>query len=319
MKMNFLGRTGLSVSPLALGTVELGLDYGIPITGHFERPPVKAAIELVHAALDAGINLIDTARAYGESESVLGEALRGRWDEVVLATKVSTQAADGSTPAFAELRRSMLESLEQSLGALGVKSVDIWQIHNLDQTLLDRIEELAEIWDEVRRSGKVRWLGASTYGTKMPMAGLEKGLFDVIQITYSVLDQRLADRFLGAAREKNVGVMARSVLLQGVLTERGDHLPDRLEPLRQRSRSFRRLVADRWPEATPAQVAIAFALAQQEISSTLIGVRTREELEENLGALPIQIPADLHADLAALRLDDPDLLNPGTWWVEDSK
>ncbi len=80
------------MSALALGTVELGLDYGIAMPGEFGRPPIEEAIRLVHAAIDSGITLIDTARAYGESEAVLGQALRGRREQVVLATKVRTAA-----------------------------------------------------------------------------------------------------------------------------------------------------------------------------------------------------------------------------------
>ncbi len=95
MPMRTLGRTGLQVSAFALGTVELGLDYGISAPGHGGRPPQEDAIRLVHSAIDAGINLIDTARAYGASEEILGQALKDRRHKVVLATKVVTQATDG--------------------------------------------------------------------------------------------------------------------------------------------------------------------------------------------------------------------------------
>jgi aryl-alcohol dehydrogenase-like predicted oxidoreductase len=100
-----LGRTGLQVSALALGTVELGLEYGIAMPGELGRPSEAEASRLVHAAIDNGINLVDTARSYGESEAVLGRILRGRRDQVVLATKVRTQMDDGSTPQGTELRR----------------------------------------------------------------------------------------------------------------------------------------------------------------------------------------------------------------------
>ncbi|MEZ4616471.1 MAG: aldo/keto reductase [Caldilineaceae bacterium] len=103
MHYRTLGRTGLKVSALALGTVELGMDYGIGTPDHFVRPPEMAAIALVHAALDVGINFIDTARAYGESEVVLGKALRGRRDQVVLATKVNLHQPDGTLPVASAL------------------------------------------------------------------------------------------------------------------------------------------------------------------------------------------------------------------------
>lgn len=313
MQYRTLGRTGLRVSALALGTVELGIDYGIRVPGHYGRPPEEEAIALVHAALDAGINFIDTARAYGVAETVLGRALFDRRQRAVIATKVATQRADGHNPVGNDLRRLMLDTLDISLRALQTDYIDVWQIHNLDQELLDQGDVLAAVFDEARRAGKVRWTGASTYGIEMPAAGVACGLFDVLQVTYSVLDQRLADCVFAQADAQQVGIVARSILLQGVLTERGDHLPDRLEPLRERSRRFRRLVSECGLATTPAQLAIAFALANPHIGAALVGVRTQAELLENLTAADLPISADLIRELHTLRLDDADLLNPGTW------
>jgi aryl-alcohol dehydrogenase-like predicted oxidoreductase len=124
-----LGRTGLEVSALALGTVELGLDYGIPAPGHYGRPSATEGVRLVHAALDAGINFIDTARGYGGSEAVLGQALTGRRDRVILATKVARPA---DNPTGAALRQAMLASLDESLSALVTGYVDVWIIRNPD-------------------------------------------------------------------------------------------------------------------------------------------------------------------------------------------
>jgi aryl-alcohol dehydrogenase-like predicted oxidoreductase len=310
-----LGRTGLRVSALALGAVELGLDYGIAVPGEFGRPAEDEAIRLVHAAIDGGMNLIDTARAYGESEAVLGRALCGRRGQVVLATKVRTQRDDGSTPDGDELRRLMQQALDTSLRLLQTDYVDIWQVHNVDAALLERRDVLAEVFAAARRDGKARFVGGSTYGAEMPMAAIESDVFDMLQVTYSVLDQRLADRVLPAAAERDIGIVVRSILLKGALTTRGDHLPDRLEQLRERSRQFRGLVAEAGPDISAAQAAIAFGLAHPHIQAVLVGVRSERELREALGATAIQLPADLLARLAALRLDDDDLLNPSTWGI----
>jgi aryl-alcohol dehydrogenase-like predicted oxidoreductase len=310
-----LGRTGLQVSALALGTVELGLDYGIAAPGHFGRPAEGDAIRLVHAALDAGINLIDTARAYGSSEAVLGKALAGRRQDVILASKVSTQGPGATALPPADLRRQMLASLDTSLQTLSTNYLDIWQVHNVDRPTLAAVETLAEVFDHARRSGKIRWSGGSFYGDALPLAALQAGLFDVMQVTYSVLDQRLADAFFPAAAAQDVGVLVRSVLLKGALTDRADHLPSNLETLRAHSRAFRGLVAESGLPTTPAQTAIAFALAQPAIHSVLIGVRTVQELADNLPALSLHLPEPYLRQLAALRLDDPDLLNPATWGI----
>jgi aryl-alcohol dehydrogenase-like predicted oxidoreductase len=308
-----LGRTGLRVSALALGTVELGLDYGIAAPGEYGRPPESEAIRLVHAALDAGITLIDTARAYGESEAVLGQALRGRRDQVVLATKTRTQAEDGATLDALELRRMMRQSLETSLRLLQTDYVDIWQVHNVDAELLERRDVVAEVFDWARRSGKARAVGGSTYGVEMPLAAIGSGLFDMLQVAYSVLDQRLADQVFAAAAEKNVGILVRSILLKGALTVRGDYLPDRLAALRARSRAFRELVIASSLDASPVQAAIAFGLAHPHIHSVLVGLRSEWELREALGAVDVRLPADLLDRLRRLRLDDAELLNPATW------
>lgn len=315
MDYRTLGRTGLRVSALALGTVELGLDYGIAVPGEFGRPAEAEAIRLVHAALNAGINLIDTARFYGESEAVLGRALRGRRNQVVLATKVRTQLDDGTTPRGGELRRLMEQSLETSLRHLQIDYVDIWQIHNVDAALLDHRDVVAEVFADARRSGKVRAVGGSAYGADLPLAALETDLFDMLQVTYSVLDQRLADRVFPAAAERGVGVVVRSILLKGALTARGDYLPDYLKELRTRSRQFRGLVAETGLNVSPVQVAIAFGLAHPQIHSVLIGVRSEWELREALGAVAVRLPNDLLEQLYGLRLDDAELLNPSTWGI----
>ena len=315
MNYRILGRTNLAISPLALGTVELGMDYGINAPGHFGRPSETAAIALVHAALDAGLNLIDTARAYGESETILGKALRDRRDRAVLATKVNTLRPDGILPVGAALRRHMIESLETSLRQLQTDRVDIWQIHNVDEALLAQHETLAEVFAEVKRSGKAHWCGGSFYGAILPEKALATDLFDTMQVTYSVFDQRVADRVLPLAQAKNVGVMVRSVLLKGALTERAEHLPEHLAPLRARSRQFRQLVAESGLPLSPAQAALAFALAQPQIKAVLVGVRTEDELQDDLAALACELPATLLTQLSALRLEDENLLNPGTWGI----
>lgn len=315
MPTRTLGKTELSVSALALGTVELGVDYGIVVPGHFGRPAEADAVSLVHQALDVGINFIDTARAYGTSEQVLGSALRGRRDQIVLATKVVTQGPGGTHLTGGELRRHMRDSLDESLRLLQTDYVDIWQVHNVDRGTLDNIEVVGEIFEEAKQAGKIRFGGGSFYGAELPQLALDTGLFEVMQITYSILDQRLADHFFPAAAEAGVGIVARSVLLKGALTERAEHLPDHLEPLRLRARSLAALIADAHLDATQAQAAIAFAMAQSAIHSVLIGVRTADELAANLAALTVDLSPSLLANLASLRLDDADLLNPSTWGI----
>ena len=315
MPMRTLGRTGLQISAFALGTVELGLDYGIHAPGHGDRPQQAEAINLVHRSLDAGINLIDTARAYGNSEEILGSALRDRRDQVVIATKTGTTLSGGVPLQGDDLRRHMLASLDESLHALQTDYVDIWQIHNVDRSVLNEAETIAEVFAAVKQSGKVRYTGGSFYGSEFPMQALALNLFDVMQITYSILDQRLRDSFFPLAATANVGILARSVLLKGALTERADHLPPHLNELRLRSVALRELIAANKLGATAAQTAIAFALAQSAIHAVLIGISNEQELRSNLASLTLELDPTMLELLASLRLDDPDLLNPGTWGI----
>ncbi|NJN19012.1 MAG: aldo/keto reductase [Oscillochloris sp.] len=315
MEYHTLGRSGLRVSALALGTVELGLTYGIALPGESHQPSQAEGVRLVHAALEAGITLIDTARAYGVSEAVLGVALANRRQDVILATKVRTQRPDGTTPTGAALREAMLADLMASLHALRTDYVDLWQIHNVDAALLAERETVAAVFDEARRMGMVRAVGGSTYAVAAPLAALASDLFDVLQVTYSVLDQRLEERVFPAAAAQNVGLIVRSVLLKGVLTPRGDYLPDRLAPLRERSQAFRRVVAAHNAELSPVQAAITFVLGHPQVGATLVGVRNAAELAEAVGAADRPLPAELRAALKTLRLDDPELLDPSTWGI----
>ncbi len=308
-----LGRTGLRVSALGLGTVELGLDYGIDAPGDFGRPTESDAIRLVHAALDAGISFVDTARAYGESERILGLALARRRADVVIATKVDPRRADGSVLEGNALRRFMQESLQTSLRLLGTDYVDVWMLHSMDAALLRQNEIVAEVFDDARRRGQIGWTGASFYGVELPEAALKHDLFDVMQVTYSVLDQRLNERVFPLAAEQNVGIVVRSILLKGALTERAEHLPPRLELLRTRSREFRALLTASNDEMTPAQGAILFGLANPHIDTVLVGVRTEAELAEDVSAMEMQLSPQELTELQTLAVDDESLLDPSTW------
>lgn len=315
MDRRSLGRTGLRVSALGLGTVELGMDYGLRVPGAHRRPTNADATRIIHAALDRGVDLIDTAPAYGEAEALLGRALEGRRDQVVLATKVMTQTPDGVGLEDEALAHHMRESLNTSLRLLRTDCVDLWQIHQVDDALLAQADIVAEVFAAAKQTGKTRCVGASTYGADLPLKALASNLFDTLQVGYSVLDQRQADRCFSLAVQKGIGIIARSVLLQGALTERGDYLPDPLTPLRERSQQFRRLVAETLPDWTPAQVAPAFALNQSHIASVLVGVRTVEELEQNLRAAEEPLAAIVLDGLHDLRLDDADQLDP-RWWEQ---
>jgi len=312
MDYRFLGRTGLKVSALALGTVSLGMEYGLKAPGEPPRPTEAEVTRLLQQGADAGINLFDTAPAYGESERLLGKALCHR-HECYIATKVSIPRDDDRVLTGRSLQVAINGSLESSLKSLGRDSLDILQIHNATADMVRR-GELAEILVRAREVGKVRFLGASVYGEEAALAVLDSGSFDVLQVAYSLLDQRMADKVLPIAHESRIGVICRSALLKGALSERARWLPKELSTLRERAAEVMRALAGRW-EQLP-QVALRFCLSSPYIGTVLIGASSQQELSIALEAASAgPLAHDLLEKAAAFALHDEELINPACWSV----
>jgi aryl-alcohol dehydrogenase-like predicted oxidoreductase len=307
MQYRQLGRTGLRVSAVALGTVELGLDYGIPNGDHL-RPSAAQAEALLHRALDLGVNLIDTAPAYGESEARIGTALASRRAEYLIATKVTSPPEDLRGQ---QLRTWVEASLGASLRALKTDHIDIIQIHS---ATLDTIQrgELIAILADLRHAGYVRVIGATTYGEEAARAALADGRYECLQVAYSPLDRRLEPRALPALHAHGVGVIARSVLLKGALTHRVTQLPDTLAELRDAVQRLT-MVAAAADLSLPA-LAYRYVLAHPAVACALVGTSNAAELEEACAQMAgdALTPAALDA-IRAVWLDDDQLLNPGRW------
>lgn len=303
-----LGRTGIRVSCIALGTVELGLDYGISGAGDHRRPDESAAAGLLHRALDLGINFIDTARAYGDAESIIGRALRQRRDQFVLASKVATPAGLSGR----EVRAHVAREIEASLVALATDRIDVMYSHSATVEEIGRGDVFAAL-DDARRSGKIRAVGASTYGPHAPAAAVAHGGFDCIQVAYNILDRTLEPEVFPAALAAGVGVIVRSVLLKGVLTHRHPHLPDALAELRDAAARAQDIAAGSGIGALP-ELAYRFVLAQPAVSCALVGTSHTHELDAAVafGQRP-PLPERALSQLRQVELRNLDLLNPGTW------
>jgi aryl-alcohol dehydrogenase-like predicted oxidoreductase len=303
-----LGRTGLTVSALSLGTVALGVDYGIAAPGEFGRPAEEDAVRLVRAAIDRGVTLFDTAPAYGDSERILGRAASGHPD-VVIATKVNPATFGG-----VEAGRAVAASIDLSRRTLGRDVLDIVQIHNATREMIDEGAVTAALVD-ARQRGLVRVVGASVYGEDAAMAVIESGQYGVLQVALNALDQRMMGRVLPAADAAGLGVVVRSAFLKGALTRKAQWLPESLAALRDAAARARDLLAggswDRLPDA-----AMRFCLSVPGVASALTGARTLEELDAALvaeAAGPLDRPTFEHA--ATLALTDERLLNPSYWPV----
>jgi len=310
MQYRTLGRTGLVVSELALGTVALGTDYGIqvPAARGLTRPD---ASRLIHQAVDAGISLFDTAPTYGDSERLLVEALKSH-PQCYVATKVSLPTdTDGKLLSGKTLQRAVQTSVENSLRTLQRDVLDIVQIHNATAEAIAQGEIIKVLLDAKQR-GKVRFLGASVYGEDDAVGMIESGHFDVLQVAYNLLDQRMAQRVFPAAEQAGVGIVVRSALLKGVLTDRARWLSPELSDLRQAAERVREILNGSWQSLT--QVAVRFCLSAPHVGTVLVGAQTEKELKQSLAAEKAgPLSETLLARTLGLALKDERYLNPSHW------
>lgn len=278
MEYRTLGRTELRVSEIGLGALEIGRDWGIQIEGDFGRPDDAAAIKLVHAAIDAGINFIDTAPAYQLSEERIGRAIQGRRDSVILATKAGEHYSDERGFWHDYSREGIRASIEQSLRRLQIDTIDLLQIHSANPDVIERGETLQEM-QRWQKSGHVRFLGMSG-GPSDAAAAMQHGGYDTVQVPYNLLDREAEKEAFPLAREHNVGVIIMIPLAHGALTAKRHHLaPD--DP--QAARVERLAFLER-PGQTLVEAGLRFVLANPVVSTVIAGTRKPENLRSNLEA-----------------------------------
>lgn len=294
-----------------MGTVALGLEYGIKMSNTSGRPSEPEAVELLHQAADAGINLFDTAPTYGESEQLLGKALKAH-PQCYVATKVSLPTdKNGKTLSGNKLRAAVQCSLESSLRTLQRDALDIVQIHNATVEAIAQ-GEIFEGLLNAKQQGKVRFLGASVYGENAALAVIGSKQFDVLQVAYNLLDQRMAQRVFPAAERAGVGVIVRSVFLKGALTPRAEWLPAALAELRTAADRVRETFQASW-QVLP-EMALRFCLSTPQVATVLTGASTLNELTQALTAVEAgPLTQQLLARTPDLGLCDERLLNPSYW------
>jgi aryl-alcohol dehydrogenase-like predicted oxidoreductase len=318
MEYRTLGRTGVSVSPLCLGAMMFGA---------WGNPDHEDSVRIIHRALDAGVNFVDTADVYssGESEEIVGKALKGRRDQVVLATKVHGSMGDDANER-GNSRRWILRECEASLRRLGTDWIDLYQIHRWDHDT-DHDETLGALTDLVR-AGKVRYLGSSTYPASEIVAAQwvaeKRGRqrFVCEQPPYSMLVRGVESEVLPVCREYGMGVIPWSPLAGGWLSggwrkgkeppnsTRAQRLPQRYDlsiPANRRKLEAAEALAQLADEAGMSLIhmALAFVIRHPAVTAAIIGPRTMEQLESQLGS------ADVQLDETVLdRIDE--IVPPGT-------
>jgi len=279
MKKRVLGKTGIRVSEIAFGGVEIGMPYGIGVESEKDMLSEKEAVYLLHAAADAGINFFDTARLYGRSENIIGRAFKGMREQVIISTKcVHLHYENGKLQGGNKLRMIIENSLHESLKALQTDYVDVFMLHNATMEILAD-QEVADIFSRLKKSGKARSVGVSTYLPEETGYALGTGAWDVIQLPFNLLDQRQKE-FFDLASQKGVGIVVRSVLFKGLLSDRGKNLHPELKKVEQHIDSYSGLLNDHAPDLPT--LATKFALSFDEVSSVLVGIDRTEYLHQSV-------------------------------------
>ncbi|MCF8207954.1 MAG: aldo/keto reductase [Rhodoferax sp.] len=314
MKYRLLGRTGMYVSELCLGTMTFG-DQGFwRVMGALGQ---SAVTSLVKQSFDAGVNFIDTANVYsvGESETLTGNAIKSLGlprDELVVATKAFGPMSETKVNSHGQSRYHLMNELDASLKRLQLDHIDLYQLHGFDAAM--PLEDVLCTLNDMVRSGKVRYIGLCNMAAWQIMKGLaisEKNhwsRFESVQAYYTVAGRDLEREVIPMLQDQNLGLMVWSPLAGGLLS--GKFSADGTGPQGTRRASFdfpvvnkprafavvdaMRPIAQRH-DISVAQVALAWLLSRPAVSSVIIGAKTPEQLADNLGATKAALSAeDLH-------------------------
>lgn len=296
MQQAQLGHTGLKVSRIAFGCMSL-------------QGPEQENIGLLHQALESGINFFDTADLYdkGANESLVGKAFREKRDQVVIATKVGNQwRADGSGWDWNPTKQYIIAAVEASLRRLQTDYIDLYQLHG--GTIEDNTAETIEAFEQLKDAGKIRYYGISSIRPNVVRRWTEQSNMASVMVQYSLLDRRPEETILPLLQQKNIGVLVRGALAQGLLL--GKPPKPYLEHDVETVQAAAMAVASVCPAShTPASTALHWVLANRAVTSAVVGIRTKQQLEDALFALrqqplPQDVVAQLDAATPALRYRD---------------
>jgi aryl-alcohol dehydrogenase-like predicted oxidoreductase len=304
MKYNQFGNTGIYVSKLCLGAMTFGGEGFWEAIGRLQQ---DAAARLVDRCLEAGINFFDTANIYsfGLSESMLGAALKKKRDQVVLATKVRGRMSDAPNDVGLS-RKHIFDQVHGSLKRLQTDYIDLYQIHGFDA--LTPFDETLQALDDLVRQGKVRYIGASNLAAWQLMKALgisdrrRFARFESLQAYYSIAGRDLERELVPLLQDQRLGLMVWSPLAGGLLSGKFNRDGSGPEGARRASFDFppvdRQRVFDIIDVMRPiakehnvsvANIALAWLLHQEVVTSVITGVKTMEQLEDNLNAVNVEL------------------------------
>jgi aryl-alcohol dehydrogenase-like predicted oxidoreductase len=293
-----------NIRRIGLGTVQFGLDYGI--SNPKGKVSMADAALILERANRVGITMLDTAASYGDSEKVLGNIIKGEQNFWIV-----TKTPGFDSEVITEYEADRLEGIfDRSLEKLKKQKVYALLIHRVADLFKPGGELLVQRMKSLKSEGKVDKIGVSVYTAKEIEQVLNRFTPDIVQLPFSVFDQRLlAGGWLRRLKEIGVEIHCRSVFLQGLLLMKPEDIDPYFAPVKAHMKAYREMLKDN--EITPLQAALWFLLHQNEIDTVMAGVCSVKELEEIYTAV-IEGPAG-DMDFAGWKLEDERFLNPALW------
>lgn len=274
MRTNQLGSSELYVSEIGLGCMSLGTDEG-------------QAVKLIHEALDRGVNFLDTADLYdeGRNEELVGQAVQGRREDVIIATKVGNRRVPGQDGWIWDPSKEYIKSaVKDSLRRLGTDYIDLYQLHG--GTLDDPIDETIEAFEELKREGWIRYYGISSIRPNVIREYVAKSNIVSVMSQYSILDRRPEEAVLDLLAENGISAIARGPVARGILSDRGQSKAEKgyLEYSKSELLDILKGLEEVGGATDLSHLAIRYALAHAAVACAIPGASSLEQLLHNLAA-----------------------------------
>lgn len=275
MKKSKLGSSDLWVSEIGLGCMSLGTEETL-------------AISLVHEALERGVNFLDTSDLYddGLNEEIVGKAIQGRRDQVILSTKVGNRRVPGQDGwTWDPSKKHILSAVKESLRRLQTDYIDLYQLHG--GTLEDPIDETIEAFEQLKQEGVIRYYGISSIRPNVIREYITRANIVSVMSQYSILDRRPEEEILPSLTENDISMIVRGPVAKGILSDRGDqkvangyldYNTEELQKVREKLESF--VHEDR----SMAQTAIRYVLSDPAVAVTIPGASSLEQIRHNIAA-----------------------------------
>jgi len=276
MEYTYLGKSDLKISRIAFGSMSLSMGE-------------SAGIQLIHEAIGMGVNFFDTADLYdkGANEEMVGKALKDQRSKVVLATKVGNQwRADGSGWDWNPSKEYILECVDKSLKRLQTDYIDLYQLHG--GTLEDPIDDVIETFESLQAQGKIRYYGISSIRPNVIREYVKRSSIVSVMSQYSLLDRRPEESVFPLLKEKNIGVLVRGALAQGILVNKParDYLNLSANMVHRAATAIKEISEGR----SSTQTALQFVLKNPAVTAAVVGVRTLDQITdavETINAKPL--------------------------------